>query len=335
MERKMFVGMIAILLIMASVSVAFAGGEPETDEVVLRVGHVGAPVSPQQAAGEIFQNHVEEMTGGTVVIELHDSATLGDEAELVEGMVTQTIDGGIVSSGLYGGYYEPAGAFEIPFLFEDREHSVRVNTGSIGEHILAELSEQAGLQAVAIWEHGFRHITNNVRAIREPEDLRGLSIRSPEVVAYEAPLRALGVDPVPMAFGELYVALDRGVVDGQHNPLLHVYGQSFYEVQDHLTMMDFAYTPNIVAFSNSAWNRLSEEQQELVREAAIQTAADWAEEAEAEENRLLEELRDRMNVVERDEIDRAAFAEIVVEQTFPDFRERYGTMIDDILEAAN
>lgn len=326
------------ILIVALALPMFAGGTQEgaaeaAKPVVLKVAHVGAPVSPQQGAADIFVKLVTEKTGGSVDIQIFGSSTLGDEAALVEGMVLGTIDGGIVSAGLYGGYYPLMGAFEIPFLFRDRAHTIAVNNGPLGAEILENLSNEAKLKAVAIWEHGFRHVTNNVRPIKTPQDFKGLNIRSPEVPVYSAPLRALGANPVPMAFSELYVALERGVVDGQHNPLLHVQGQRFYEVQKYLSMLDFAYTPNVLAFSNKAWNRLSSAQQAQVLEAANEAGISWSQAAEAEETRLLDELKGKMQVVDRNELDKQAFQKIVVDNTFPMFREMFGDFLDKIIAA--
>ncbi|MDI3547068.1 MAG: hypothetical protein PWR10_720 [Halanaerobiales bacterium] len=275
-SNKLIVCLFAFSLMLLVIS----GSVFAKDSVVIQMGHVGAPVSPQQGAADIFVKLVEEKTNGSVKVKVYGSSTLGDERELVEGMVLGTIDAGIVSSGLFGSYYPTMQIFEIPFLFRGREHANAVNNGPIGQKILDNLSKTTGVKAVALWEHGFRQVTNNVRPIDTPDDLKDLKIRSPEVPVYSTALRALGAVPIPMAFSELYVALERGVVDGQHNPLLHVEGQRFYEVQKYLSMMDFAYTNNVVAFSKKAWGKLTKEQQKQVIEAAKEAGVLWSKEAE-------------------------------------------------------
>lgn len=334
--RKITLTTFLVLALVGVGSLAFAGAQSEVasgteKQVLLQVAHVGAPVSPQQGAADIFANLVSKKTNGSVEIKIYGSSTLGDEREIVEGMVIGTIDGGIVSAGLYGGYYPIMGAFEIPFLFRDRAHTLAVDNGPIGQQILLNLSKVAKLQAVAIWEHGFRQMTNNVRPIKTPDDLVGLKIRSPEVPVYSNPLRALGAIPVPMSFSELYIALDRGVVDGQHNPLMHVEGQRFYEVQKYLSMLDFAFTPNVLAFSNKAWAKLSDNQKKLVTEAALEAGNLWSKEAEGEEKRILAELKTKMEVLDRNDIDKKAFLNIVVEKTFPEFRKIFGDLLDQIV----
>src|SRR5690625_71803 len=252
-----------------------SSGNDEKDVVEINIGHVGAPISPQEGAAEIFEDLLEEKTDGSVKVNVFNSGQLGDEREIVEGIQMNTIDSGIISAGLFSSHDPVMAAFEVPFLFDDREHALRVNNGEIGRDVLNNLEVEAGLRAIAIWEHGFRQITNDIRPIKEPSDMDGLQIRSPEVQSYSVALEALGATPIPMSFDELYVALDRGVVDGQHNPLMHVEGQNFHEVQDYLTVMDFAYTPNVLAFSEEAWERLTDEQQELVIEAALEPAEIW------------------------------------------------------------
>lgn len=310
-----------------------SGNDAANQEVIeINVGHVGAPVSPQEGAAEIFADLVEEKTGGSVNIKIYNSAQLGDERELVEGIQMGTIDGGIISSGLFASSYEVMAAFEVPFLFENRDHVLAVNTGEIGRELLDTLEERANLKAVSIWDHGFRHITNSQRPIAEPEDLKGLQIRSPQVPSYDIALDALGAIPVPMAFNELYVALDRGVVDGQHNPLMHVEGQRFYEVQDYLTVMDFAYTPNIVTFSNKVWEKLSDEQREQLIKAANETATVWSEIAAEEDKQLLEDIQEKMNVLTTSNINRDAFVEIVREQGFPKYEKEFSSEFMEFLE---
>src|SRR5699024_5927563 len=164
-----------------------------------------------------------------------------------------------------------------------KEHALKVNNGDIGWDVLDELEENAGSKALSRWEHGFRRITSSKKPIKKPEDMHALKIRSPEVPSYSIALKELGSHPFPLSCSELYVAMARGVVHGQHNPLMHIEGQRFYEVQDYMTVMDFAYTPNVLALSDNVWQQLSDEQQSALNEAALETAELWSEEA-AEEN---------------------------------------------------
>lgn len=310
-------------------------GGAEGAPVEIKMGHVGAPVSPQQGAADIFLKLVEQKTkalpAGEVKIKIYNSSQLGNEAELVEGLRMNTVDAGIISSGLFASSYNVMAAFEVPFLFNNSAHVIKVSNGPIGDALLQKLDEKASLKPVAIWNHGFRQVTNRVRPIKEPADMKGLKIRSPEVPVYSYALEALGAVPVPMAFTELYIALDRGVVDGQHNPLMHVKGQRFYEVQKYLSMMDFAYTPNIVAFSKKAWDKLSAEQRRALIEAARETASLWAEQSAKDEQVILEELKGKMEVLMPNQINRDAFVAIVKEKAYPRYQEKFGQEFVDFL----
>lgn len=200
------------------------------------------------------------------------------------------------------------------------------------------LEANAGLKALSLWEHGFRQITNSRGPIETPEDLQGLKIRSPEVQSYSVALQEFGANPIPLSFSELYVAMDRGVVDGQHNPLMHIEGQRFYEVQDYLTVMDFAYTPNVLALSDSIWEQLSKDQQNALDEAALETAELWAEEAAEENEEILTELEDKIEIIHKEDLDWEAFKQ-VVEDVYPVYEEEYGSefvqFLEEVQAAAN
>lgn len=325
MQRKLIIAVMALALVLPlGWQIGVARGAP----VEIKMGHVGAPVSPQQGAADIYLKLVEQKTkslpSGEVKIKIYNSSQLGNEAELVEGLRMNTVDAGIISAGLFASSYNVMAAFEVPFLFKDNAHVIKVCNGPIGEALLQKLDEKASLKPVAIWNHGFRQLTNRVRPIKEPADMKGLKIRSPEVPVYSYALEALGAVPVPMAFTELYIALDRGVVDGQHNPLMHVKGQRFYEVQKYLSMIDFAYTPNVVAFSKKAWDKLSSEQRKALIDAARETAPLWAEQSAKDEEAILQELKGKMDVLMPNQIDRAAFVAIVKEKAYPRYKDKFG-----------
>lgn len=341
---------VMLLTIMLAITAGCGGGNkaaetksstsqtPETKSgaaqtVEIKIGHVGAPVSPQQGAADIFIKLVEQKTSGSVKLKIYNNSQLGDERGLVEGLQMGTIDGGIISSGLFATSYNVMGAFEVPFLFKNAEHVLSVCNGDIGKQVLSKLEVKAKLKPIAIWDHGFRQITNKVRPIKEPKDLKGLKIRSPEVQAYSFALEALGAVPVPMAFTELYIALDRGVVDGQHNPLMHVKGQRFWEVQKYLSVMDFAYTPNILAFSNKIWDKLSKEQQSQVRDAAIETSKQWSAASAKEELALLEEIKGKMEVLTASDIKRDEFVKVVVDNAYPKYKDKFGQEFVDFLNS--
>lgn len=332
MHMKKLVLILGLLTVLVMYGCGNSSGETgAVGDVEISIGHVGAPESPQQGAADIFTELVEEKTGGSVKIKIYNSSQLGDERELVEGIQMGTINGGIISAGLFASSYNVMEAFEVPFLFKDKEHALKINNGEIGREVLDNLEANSGLKALSLWDHGFRQVTNSRGPIKTPEDLKGLKIRSPEVQSYSIALSEFGANPIPLSFSELYVAMDRGVVDGQHNPLMHIESQRFYEVQDYLTIMDFAYTPNVLAFSDAIWEQLSEEQQVALNEAAEEAAELWSAEAAQQNEEILNGLDDKIEIITRDEIDWESFKQ-VVEQVYPKYEKEYGSEFVQFLE---
>lgn len=305
---------------------------------VIRLAHIGAPGSLHDIATSIFANLVKENTNEEVEVKVYAGGLFSSEREGGQNLVNGTVDAIFVSSAAFVGYDPQVGLLEIPFLFKNTEHTKKVILGRIGKELLEGLAAKTGIKPLAwvdyAWETGGRQLTSN-KAVRTPDDLKGLRIRSPKVPVFELPLRALGAVPIALDFGELYMALDRGVVDGQHNQILHIYTQKFYEVQKFLTVLNFARTPHILAMSNKAWTSLSPSQQAAIAAAAEKTALLAPEKAAENDARMLAELRAKMTVVELTEAELGKFREIVHREVFPKFREEYGKILDRILEAGN
>ncbi|HEX7550452.1 MAG TPA: TRAP transporter substrate-binding protein [Candidatus Methylomirabilis sp.] len=290
----------------------------------IRVAHVGAPISPQQQAGEIFAKLVQSKTNGGVEIKLFGGSTLGSEQQLQEGVKAGSLDGLI--AGTWESFLKWAGVFQTPFIFRDYAHFEKVVTGPVGQELMAAVESELGVKPLFIVQHAsFRRITNSVRPILKPEDMKGLKIRDPNVPAYSIVTKALGAVPVPMDFAELYMALSRKVVDGQHNPLSHIVGSKFFEVQKYLTLVPYGLPPHIVSMSRNAWGRLSPEQQKAVLEAGAETAKTYPSQGIAQEREYIDQMKAKgMVVAEPKDIDLAAFLKIFNEQCVPDLKKVYG-----------
>jgi tripartite ATP-independent transporter DctP family solute receptor len=162
--------------------------------------------------------------------------------------------------------------------------------GPLGEEIFSDLPAQ-GYTCLTTWENGFRHITNSKREIASPADLDGLKIRVPESELYLEMMRMLGANPTPMAFGELFTALQNGTIDGQENPISQIYSSKFQEVQKYITLDGHIYATNPVLISNTALAKLTPEQQEILK-TACQEVTDWQRSLVAEEeDSMLEEMK--------------------------------------------
>jgi TRAP-type transport system periplasmic protein len=236
---------------------------------------------------EAFKEQVEARTEGRVRIQIIHSGQLGGEREMQEmvslGTLEMSLTGVIV-------VYEPLFAvFELPFLYGDRDHVRRV----IADGVIQEAAEgllSQNLRLVSMVENGFRNITNSRRPVLAPSDVSGLKIRTPENPAQVETFRALGAVVTPMAFNELYGALQQGVVDGQENPLQNIHSGRLYEVQEHLAMTGHIYNLAYIVASESFLNRLSDEDRAVVLEEALAASDFQLDIAEQQEAGLLAEL---------------------------------------------
>lgn len=307
-----------------AVAFGFASGQKEAkvEKVELKLAHVGAPTSPQQSSGKIFAEKVAAKTGGSVTITIFDSGTLGNEKFLQEGVRSGTVD--IAIAGTFSHVLPWAGILETPTLFRNMDHFVGVFSSKLGEALMADFEKELGLKPLFIVPHGgFRYITTKTKAIRKPADLQGLKLRNPNVPAYNIMANSVGAIPVPLDFAELYVALDRGVVDGQHNPTGHVVGSKFYEVQGYLNLVPWGITPHVVCMSKRAWDKMNAEQQKAVMEAARETVKDYPAVAAKEEQEQLNFLKDKMTIVRPEEIDIGAFGAVLREKGLPALEKEY------------
>jgi TRAP-type transport system periplasmic protein len=154
-------------------------------------------------------------------------------------------------------WYEPIGAFDAAYAFHDYDHLMAVAEGEIGAALWEGLREQHGIRVLGTWFYGVRHITAN-RPIRRPEDLRGFRLRMPDARVWQATGAALGATPMPVAFAEVYLALQQGLVDGQENPIPTIQAVGFHEVQSHLSLTGHIQSSTQVLIAESLWQRLSE-----------------------------------------------------------------------------
>jgi len=239
----------------------------EEKPIVIKYATVGPDEHQYTIASRKFKEIIEEKSGGKIKVELFPNAQLGGEREMAEGVKMGTIQMTTVTSdGALPAWVPETQIFSIPYLFRDREHAYKAMDGELGK-ILAEKFEKQGFKHLGFVELGFRHFTNNKREIKEPADMKGLKIRVQEAPIWFALIESLGATATPIAFNELYSALQQGVVDGQENPLATIRSMKFYEVQKYLTLDAHTYAPGSVLINLQFFNSLPEEYQKLIVEA--------------------------------------------------------------------
>ncbi|WP_174614703.1 TRAP transporter substrate-binding protein [Virgibacillus ihumii] len=304
MKKIMTLFIVGLLIIVAGCSGDSADG---SGGVTLKLAHTGSDTHQYQIASEKFKELVEEKSNGQVTIEIHGNATLGSEGEAVQQVMDGTLDMTTVAAGSAFANTVPSfKVFGIPYLFKDREHVYSVLDGKIGDDLLSKVDEH-GMKGLGWWEVGFRHLTNSRGPIKKPEDVDGLKIRVQPTAVWEEHMKALGATPTPIAFNELYSALDQGVVDGQENPLATINSMKFYEVQEYVALTAHAYTPAVVVMGNNAWKKLNEDQQKAVQSAVNETRDYIRQTLKEKDEKIINKLKEKGVTVTRP--DRQAFRE--------------------------
>ncbi len=259
-------------------------------EYVFKLGHSVNDQHPYQFGAERFKEIVEEGSNGQIKIELYPNNQLGTgERDLVEGMQLGTVDLVVTSTGPMSGFVKQFMLFDFPFLFRDKEHAYKTLDGEIGQYVLGLLSKR-GIKGLAWYENGFRHLTNSKRVVETPADAEGIKLRTMENKVHMAIWKALGADPTPMAWGELFTALQQGVVDGQENPVPIIYTQKVFEVQKYLSLTGHVFSPALILMSQRQFDRLPDELQELVQKAAQESAVYQRSVITEMENEQIEKL---------------------------------------------
>lgn len=290
--RGFRVRVVCVAAMMAATGCVGDGDDAGTEDrgpISLTFGHVGAPGSLYELTANEFARRVDEAFGDRVTVAVFGSSQLGGDEILLQKLKLGTVDFALPST-VMSSTVDAFGLFEMPYLIRDREHMRRVEDAIVWP-VLAPQAEARGYRIIAVWENGFRHVTNSTRPIRGPADLAGIKLRTPRGLWRVKLFQAYGANPTPMPFSELFVALQTGVMDGQENPLAQIYSAKLQEVQTYLSLTSHVYSPAFVTVGAS-WGRLPEEVRERLTEIARGTQAFVYQEAARLDVELLEALRE-------------------------------------------
>ena len=232
----------------------------------LTFGHVGEPGSLFALSAEEFARRANERLDGFEVV-VYGSSQLGGDELLLQKIKLGTVDFALPST-VMSSQIDEFGLFEMPYLVRDRAHMREIEKEVVWPE-LAPLAEQEGYRIIALWENGFRHVTNNTRPIASPDDLSGIKLRTPRGIWRVKLFQTLGANPTPMALSEVFIGLQTGVIDGQENPLAQIWGSKLYEVQEHLSLTGHVYTPGYVVASASHWTALPADVRRILEEEAL------------------------------------------------------------------
>jgi tripartite ATP-independent transporter DctP family solute receptor len=285
------------MLFVAGISMVFAGGQQDTSSktYVIKTGIGYNDKSLQYKTLEFMKKTLEESTNGAVTMELYHSSTLGDDMAILEGLQLGTVEMFCGTIGPAAQFSSKVKLFDLPFLFTSYKQVDALLDGPVGQEVLDSL-EPAGMVGIGYWENGFRNLTNNVRAVKSPADMVGLKLRTMPTPVPLSTFKLLGANPTPMNFGEVFTAMQQGVVDGQENPWETILANKFYEVQKYATNTGHVYSPFGVLFSKIFWDTLPEEYKADVKDAVFKARDFNRNSARAAEKATIEELRKYMDI---------------------------------------
>jgi tripartite ATP-independent transporter DctP family solute receptor len=303
---------------------------PQGESRNLILGHGAAPGNPRTLAADMFAKSVAEGSKGQLTIQIQGSEQLGSDVEMLQSAKLGTLDITANSQGPLSNMVPEAAIFGLPFLFSSPQEVWKILDGPIGDKVAALVDKQ-GMKLLAWWDNGIRHITNNQRPIKEPADLKGLKIRTPQDPITIDIFKALGANPTPIAFGELYLALRQGTVDGQENPLVNIWSAKLHEVQKYVSLSGHKYESTPFIVSMKTWNSLSPEHQQLLQRSAKQAGDFQRKELVRQTDELLIKFKDLKLQINTP--NQAPFRE-ATKSVYETWQKKLGDIVVEIQKAA-
>lgn len=270
--------------------VAFTAGSAVARPITIKFSHVVAVDTPKGQAAEYFKKLVEERSNDEIKVEIYPNASLYGAQVAIDALSVNALQMTAPSFSKFTDFIPQLQLFDLPFLFDDKEHLHKVLDGEVGRKILTLVGKR-GLMGLAYWDNGFKQISANKPLIK-PENAAGLKFRTMSSKVLEEQFKAIEADSMVLPFSEVYGALRQGVVDGQENTLSNIYTQRFHEVQSDLTLTNHGYLGYLVVTNKIFWNRLTERQREIIT-GAMRDATEFARTKAAELNETnLEKIRE-------------------------------------------
>lgn len=292
--------------------------------VTLKLGHVWTSSEIHSKAVEEFAKEVEQLSSGSIKVEVFGDGTLGKDKDLLEGLKVGTADIWVGGAGVLSGSSDTAKIFTVPFMFDNQEHFNKVYNGEVGQEISNKIEQESGYKVMSYWERGARWLTVN-KEVKTPDDMKGLKIRVPESPVFVKSFERLGAAPTPMAFGEVFTSLQQGVIDGQENPLSLIYTSKFNEVVKYLVKTEHVREPVAMVISADKFKSLTPEQQKALMDAANGKGKQYAsDQIIAFDSEFIKKLQEGgMTLVEPDLAAFQAKLNGFVDQEFPEVKEIY------------
>ncbi len=258
---------------------------------VVKFAHVVSSGTPKGKAADFFAKRAEELSNGRLKVEVFPSAQLVDDDKVFTELKRNNVQMAAPSFSKFTPIVKEFNIWDIPFLFRDNEHLHKIMDGDIGEFLKSKVTEK-GFVALDYWDSGFKHFSTNKKPIVVPDDAKGQKMRIMSSKILEEQTKAVGATPQVMNFGEVYSALQTGVVDSAENPLSNLYNSKFYEVQNSITLSNHGYLGYLVIVSEKFWKELPDNLKDIFKQALHEATLFEREETQRDEVLLLKNLED-------------------------------------------
>jgi len=309
----------AAALILAAVLVLFTFPEVGAQQrMVIRFGHVGFPDSLFDLTAKEYARRVNQELAGRVEMRVFHSSQLGTDEDMIRGVRVGALEM-FLPSTIMSSVDDAYGVFEMPYIIVSHRHMKNVAESAELKKLLFDPQPLKGqLRLLAYWENGFRHVTNNVRPINKPDDLRGMKLRIPRGVWRQKMFQAYGANPTPMAFAEVFSALQTGVMDAQENPLAQIWGAKFHEVQRYLSLTGHVYTPAYPTAGERWWQTVPAEIRITLRRIAEEVGDYARAQGDRLDNSLVADMQKANPRFQVNEVDKKAFI-VASEKIYDEF----------------
>lgn len=311
MKKRSAIQLLAACTLLAGVVGTMGLAQAQTK---LKWAHVYETSEPFHKYSVWAAEEIKKRTNGRYEIQVFPASTLGKESDINNGLTLGTVDIILSGASFAGNSYKPLAISYFPFIFRDAEHQLKYAKSDVFRELAKGYDDKTGNHITALSYYGARHVTSN-KPVVKPEDMKGLKIRVPDAPAYLAFPKALGANPTPIAFAEVYLALQNGTVDAQENPLPTIEAKKFYEVQKNISLTGHIVDSLLTIVSGSLWNKLSDGDKKIFTEVMQEAAEKTGREIIASEARLVDEFKKKgINVIA---VDKNAFRQAVLKNTKP------------------
>ena len=302
------------LSLIAACALAAAVAAPAVAQTKLKWAHVYETSEPFHKHSVWAAEEIKKRTNGKYDIQVFPASSLGKESDINQGLQLGTVDIILTGASFAGNSYKPLAITYFPFIFRDAEHQLKYARSDVFRELAKGYDDKTGNHITALNYYGARHVTSN-KAISKPEDMKGLKIRVPDAPAYLAFPKSLGANPTPIAFAEVYLALQNGTVEAQENPLPTIEAKKFFEVQKNISLTGHIVDSLLTVVSGPLWAKLSADEKKVFTDVMQEAAERTGREIIASEARLVEEFKKKGNNVIT--VDKNAFREAVLKNTKP------------------